>query len=228
MADSLKIITTEDGSHSLYNTTLNETYHSFHGAVQESKYVFLKQGLDYFVQQNSPNKIRVFEMGFGTGLNALLSYQWAVENKIIVEFNTIEAFPVPVEQAETLNYVQLLQDESLGTVFSILHQLPWEAAHELHQYFKFHKWHGKIENRHLGEDQFDVIFFDAFAPNKQGEVWGLPILESIANSMAAQGVFVTYCAQGQLKRNLKSLALEVQTVPGPPGKKEMVRASKLL
>lgn len=227
MADeNIKIITTEDGSHSLYNAALNETYHSFHGAVQESKHVFLKSGLDYLLEKGY-TQINVFEVGLGTGLNALLSAQWSQKNEIYISYESIEAFPISKEQASELNYTSLIQGDNIQKWFEIFHEITWNEELKITNFFSFKKIHDSLKEYPLTLDKYDVIFFDAFAPNKQPEMWELDILTKIYQSMRLGGAFVTYCAQGQLKRNLKSIGLEVETLSGPPGKKEMVRGIRL-
>lgn len=203
----IKVITTSDGSHSLLNTELDETYHSRHGALQESLYVFIKNGLDHFQR----NEVNVFEVGFGTGLNALLAAQ---SNKK-VNYTTIEAYPLPEEVYTQLNY------EPRDLLFQL------HANTELRiSDFTFKKLHTTLQDIELKPGQFDVVFYDAFAPSKQPEMWELPMIKKVCDSLTPGGLFVTYCAKGQLKRDLKSLGMEVETLPGPPGKKEMVRGTK--
>ncbi|QSE97896.1 tRNA (5-methylaminomethyl-2-thiouridine)(34)-methyltransferase MnmD [Fulvivirga lutea] len=225
--DHLKIITTEDGSHSLYNKELNETYHSFHGALQESRHVFIENGLRFWHSENSQvKKVKIFELGFGTGLNALLSLEYGIKNNIEIEFMSIEAYPLDKEQYEILNYSNLVADGSLTDFFNDMHEIPWNSQVPIHEKFLLEKIHDKIELIDLRNQKFDIVFYDAFAPSKQPQLWEIPQIEKVVNSLKKGGVFVTYCAQGQLKRNLKSLGLEVNTLPGPPGKKEMVMAIK--
>jgi tRNA U34 5-methylaminomethyl-2-thiouridine-forming methyltransferase MnmC len=221
----LKIIVTEDGSHSLYNADLNETYHSFHGAVQESKHVFIKEGLDYLKSEQGLKQINVLEVGFGTGLNALLALEWANENEIKVNFTTLEPFPLKAELYQQLNYAQFISGESVQERFLALHDAPWEVMHSQGALFSIFKTEQRLQDFEA-VNKFNVIFFDAFAPSKQSEMWELSILSLVLVGLADNGVLVTYCAQGQLKRDLKSLDMDVQTLSGPPGKKEMVRAIK--
>uniref|UniRef100_UPI0040483D46 tRNA (5-methylaminomethyl-2-thiouridine)(34)-methyltransferase MnmD n=1 Tax=Roseivirga sp. TaxID=1964215 RepID=UPI0040483D46 len=221
----LKIIVTEDGSHSLYNADLNETYHSFHGAVQESKHVFIKEGLNYLKLNQSLAQINVLEVGFGTGLNALLALEWANENEIKVNFTTLEPFPLKAELYEQLNYAQFIPGEDIQGRFIALHRAPWEVMESEGACFSIFKTMQRLQD-FTSESKFNVIFFDAFAPSKQSEMWGLAVLSKAVGNLVGGGVIVTYCAQGQLKRDLKYLEMEVQTLPGPPGKKEMIRAIK--
>lgn len=221
----VKIIVTEDGSHSLYHAKLNETYHSFHGAVQESRYVFLKEGLDFLRTSFALDKIRVLEVGFGTGLNAILTSEWAVANKVRVEYTTLEPFPLKREVYEALNYHEFFEDKTVKERFLALHNVAWEQAFQQNEFFSILKSEAKLQD-FKSDSLFDIIFFDAFAPSKQSEMWDLEVIEKTALLLDSNGVFVTYCAKGQLKRDLKAVGLAVETLPGPPGKKEMVRGVK--
>lgn len=226
MLDKLEVIITSDGSHSLINTELNETYHSIHGAIQESIHVFIKNGLDYFQKGSQLPTIRILEVGFGTGLNALLTLQYSLSQATKILYESLEAFPIEGETIVKLNYPKALDFPDAKNYFSLLHQSPWDQQTEISDVFTLFKRHVRIQDVDFGVEKFDLIFFDAFAPSKQPEMWELSILKRIEQSMKPGGVFVTYCAKGQLKRDLKSLGLMVETLSGPPGKKEMVRAVK--
>jgi tRNA U34 5-methylaminomethyl-2-thiouridine-forming methyltransferase MnmC len=222
----VELITTSDGSHSLHNSELNETYHSVHGAIQESIHVFIKSGLEYFEKNNSPTNLSILEVGFGTGLNALLTLQHSLIGSKKILYESLEAFPISQETASLLNYPKALPFADSEKYFAQLHQSVWDQEVELSSNFSLLKRHAKLQQTELGEDKFDIIYFDAFAPSKQAELWELAILRKVERSMKLGAVFVTYCAKGQLKRDLKSLGLLVETLSGPPGKKEMVRAVK--
>lgn len=224
MEQQPQLIKTGDGSHSLFNPLLNETYHSHHGALQESLYVFIKKGLDAWLEQHSAAKsLSVLEVGFGTGLNAMLALQWARKHGIKLHFTTLEPYPISTAIAKELNYGELLEDKE---DFLRLHETTWEEDVLLYDYFVLHKTEQSLEQVSFPEAQFDVVFFDAFAPSKQPELWEKPLLEKVAGAMHTSGIFCTYCAKGQLKRDLKEVGLKVETLPGAPGKKEMVRATK--
>ena len=222
----IEIITTSDGSHSLLNTELNETYHSVHGAIQESIHVFIKHGLAFFEQRNPQPEIRILEVGFGTGLNALLTLQHSLIGSTKILYESLEAYPIEQETISQLNYPKALNFSGSEKYFAQLHQSIWDKKEELTSNFSLLKRYIKIQDIELGSEEFDVIYFDAFAPSKQPELWELTVLRKVEQSMKSGAVFVTYCAKGQLKRDLKSLGLLVETLPGPPGKKEMVRAVK--
>ena len=221
----VKIIVTEDGSHSLYHEGFNETYHSFHGAVQESRHVFLKEGLDYLNAHFNPKTIRVLEVGFGTGLNAILTSEWALKTQINIEYTTLEPFPLSKEVYQALNYHEFFEDETVKDRFLELHHAAWENEFHHNEFFSIVKTESKLQDFQTNLC-FDIVFFDAFAPSKQSEMWDLKVIEKTASLLDSNGVFVTYCAKGQLKRDLKSAGLMVETLPGPPGKKEMVRGVK--
>ena len=224
MAPETKIIVTGDGSHSLYLPTLNETYHSAYGALTESRHVFIEAGLAHYRQTHSPRAIRVLEVGFGTGLNALLAREFALKQQFPVYFTSLEPFPLQPALYEKLNYAETPESRA---AFLELHRTPWDKPQSLDAHFSLHKVKTRLEDFQTNE-HFEVIFYDAFAPGKQAELWQYEILEKAVAFLAAGAVFVTYCAKGQLKRDLAALGLNVETLPSPPGKKEMVRASLVL
>lgn len=214
------IITTEDGSHSLLNRELNETYHSRHGAMQESRHVFIANGLDYLSGILTGQPIRILEVGFGTGLNTWLTWQWANEHQRSVELFTIESLPLPEHIWKQLNYAGA--DDQI--MFDQLHRAEWNTRVELGPHFTLTKRGAPLQSVRLETGRFDLVYYDAFAPSKQPDMWEPAILEKVVNAMDSSGVFVTYCAKGQLKRDLRAFGLTVETLPGPPGKKEMIRA----
>jgi len=221
--DSIRIITTEDGSHSLFNEKLNETYHSIHGAVQESNHVFIKHGLEFVMEHSTKPVIHILEIGFGTGLNALLTLQHVFETNQSICYTTLEAFPVEEDVWRKLNYA----DTGLAKLwFEKLHQSTWDQWVEITPSFQLQKLNTTLQQFDARQNHFDLVYFDAFAPGKQPELWEVGMLKKTIDPMYVKGVFVTYCAKGELKRNLKSLQLAVKSLPGPPGKREMVRAQK--
>lgn len=221
--EHLQIITTADGSHSLINTSLNETYHSRHGARQESMHVFIRNGLDHYREVHSPRLIRVLEVGFGSGLNALLAIQWAGSSFTNVHYSAIEPYPLPEAIWRKLNYVE---GQDKADNFRRLHELPWGIDHALRPGFIFRKELSTIQHCSKAHESIDVIFYDAFAPDKQPEMWTPEVMVRVTDMLAMKGVLVTYCAKGQVKRTLKTLGMIVESLPGAPGKKEMTRATK--
>jgi tRNA U34 5-methylaminomethyl-2-thiouridine-forming methyltransferase MnmC len=219
----IKLITTQDGSHSLLRTDINETYHSFHGARTESLYVFIEQCLDYFFGESQSSRISIFEVGFGTGLNALLAASYARDKGINIDFTTLEPIPVPLEIYQKLDFGFEAQEHEM---ILKMHQCDWEALQQLNERFALAKHKTTLELFETSE-QYDLLFFDAFAPSKQAEVWELSNIEKCYGLLKTGGVLTTYCAQGQFKRNLAAAGFEVETLKGAMEKKEMVRAHKL-
>ncbi len=225
MAD-IELITTADGSHSLLNTKLGETYHSVHGAIQESVHIFIRNGLEFIRHQHHPVEIKILEIGFGTGLNALLTLQFVSDSNLRIHYTTLEAYPLEEATWRQLNYPSLLNFECIETLFIKLHAASWKQEEVIQNNFTLVKKIIKVQDWSPGKEQFDLVYFDAFAPAKQPEMWDLAVLKKVEVAMKPGAIFVTYSARGQLKRDLKSLGLRVETLPGPPGKKEMVRATK--
>lgn len=218
--DTIKIIVTGDGSHSLFHEALDETYHSRHGALQESLHVFIEHGFRYLGKTQKPKSISILEVGFGTGLNALLTLAEAIESDISVAYTSLETYPLNEEVWAKLNY------PDTNNLFKELHQAEWEKWNQINSHFQLLKLEKSLQDVELDPRQCDLIYFDAFAPNKQPELWELTVLDKVVKTLKSGGMFVTYCAKGQLKRDLKSLGLIVESLPGPPGKREMVRALK--
>ena len=220
-----KIMLTGDGSHTILVPELKETYHSTHGALRESRHVFIAMGLDHWLTTNGSGSVRIFEVGFGTGLNALLSLEYATDQNVKVSYESIELFPLSVDEVSGLNYTEMLEKGEMKELFDQLHTSPWEESVPITPNFELIKRKVALERVEF-ESKFDVCFFDAFAPSKQPEMWEIPHLQRIYNQLERGGVYVTYCAKGQLKRDLREIGFEVETLQGPPGKKEMVRAIK--
>ncbi|NQZ76508.1 MAG: tRNA (5-methylaminomethyl-2-thiouridine)(34)-methyltransferase MnmD [Ekhidna sp.] len=218
----IKIITTEDGSHSLFDEELNETYHSTRGARGESMHVFIKEGLEYWLSQNKSEEVKMLEIGLGTGLNAFLTAQFAEARNQKIHFTSLEPYPIDREIYESLNYHSSEKEqESLMDI----HDSTWEKTVGINNNFELLKSTSPLE-QFSSPTQFDIIYFDAFAPSKQPEVWSLENLERCYEMLASGGVLTTYCAQGQFKRNLASAGFTVETLQGAMGKKEMVRGLK--
>ena len=221
----IKIIKTDDGSHSLYLPELNETYHSFHGAINEAQHVFIDKGLSIKLEDKPDTEIHLLEIGFGTGLNALMTIKHLLEDSVKqkIHYHSIEAYPLAAEIYTQLNYPEQLNAPKLKDYFDEIHECGWDQDIEILPNFILHKYHNKIEDIDFGNQKFDLVYFDAFAPSKQAEMWTLDILGKIKNQLNPKAVFVSYCAKGQFKRDLKALGFTVETLDGPPGKKEMVR-----
>jgi len=215
-----KIITTKDGSHSLFLPELNEHYHSSWGAMAESKHVFIEAGFSAIKKQH----IRIFEMGFGTGLNALLTLNEILDTSQKVHYTTVEKYPLTLEEVDRLNYPELVKNE-LQNEFTAMHQAPWDQRVQLTDNFSLYKMKGDV--RELQPEQpIDLIYFDAFAPNKQPELWSKEVFQKLVSKLNPEGIMVTYAAKGTVRRCWLELGLNVEKLPGPPGKREFLRGRK--
>ena len=213
----MKIKPTNDGSDSLYSETYHEHYHSTHGALSESLHVFINEGL----KKNPAKKISIFEMGFGTGLNCLLTVLETQNQDIF--YHSIETNPLSTTLITELNYTKLLNINP--HIFITLHDLSWNEEHKITPTFTLYKEQISIENIALTRP-YDLIYYDAFSPFSQPELWTENIFRKLYQHLAPGGIFVTYCAKGDVKRTLKKSGFLVETCPGPPGKREMIRARK--
>lgn len=226
---NISIRETEDGSSTLIREDLDETYHSSKGAYTESMHVFIHAGLQYYEEKVNPTeRPRVLEVGFGTGLNALLSWEYSKRNKLGVWYESLEPYPISPALTKELNYPDQLPDpiEARG-FFDEIHTSPWGEELHLSPTFTLLKQTAKLEEFKGQDNLYDIIFFDAFAPQKQGELWEVEPLAKCFELLKPQGVLTTYCAQGQFKRNLKQVGFQVERLAGPPnGKREITRATK--
>ncbi|HON19063.1 MAG TPA: tRNA (5-methylaminomethyl-2-thiouridine)(34)-methyltransferase MnmD [Salinivirgaceae bacterium] len=219
----LELRETSDGSHTLYVPELNETYHSTFGAVQESLHVFIGNGLDFWVK-NNPGKtaVSVFEMGFGTGLNALLTYDYAIKNNLELYYAAIEKFPISSEWVDKLNFTKLHDLSRYDQVFSRMHRCLWNEPFDF-QRFILHKICDDIKTFSF-DRYYDIVFFDAFAPSVVPELWSVDVFRKINEAMNRNGVLTTYSSKGEVKRNLLSAGFSIERLQGPPGKRHMLRA----
>ncbi len=221
--DKPKLKLTDDGSHTLIVESLDETYHSTHGAIQEAVHVYIDAGFNCFEKL----ALNILEVGFGTGLNTLLTYMEAIKKEVNVNYIAIEAYPLEPGIVTELNYLEELDaDESVEQIFSRLHSCAWEQKQEISKSFSLHKINLKLEEFSELND-YDVIYFDAFGPRVQPELWEVEILRRMFDALKIGGVMVTYCAKGSVKRALKEVGFTIENIPGPPGKREMTRAYKL-
>jgi len=214
---------TADGSVTVAIPELQVTYHSKHGAIQESMHVFIEAGLRPLLHQQEP--LRIFEMGFGTGLNALLTMIEAAEQHQKIHYEAIEAFPLEKELVTQLNYCEQMPDWQSS--FEQLHTISWEQPATLTPWFTLHKHHTQLIN-YSTVQQFNLIFYDAFAPNAQPELWTVDAFTQLFSLLDDQGILVTYCSKGDVRRAMKAAGFTVEKIPGPPGKREMIRAKKII
>jgi len=216
---------TEDGSTTLFVPALNETYHSIHGAIQESEHVFIKNGYDLL---SDKSEFSILEIGFGTGLNAFLTLLHAENDHKTVHYTSIEAYPVSENLVKQLNYTEHFKNEQLNAHFAKLHTLEWGKTLPISEHFFLHKIETTLEKYAPPKTAFDLIYFDAFSPATQVEMWQLPYFEKLYESLKPNGLLTTYCAKGQVKRDLKTCGFNIKNVPGPPGKREMTIGWKQL
>lgn len=219
-----KITLTADGSNTLYNESIGEHYHSKHGALQESKHVFIDAGLKHAISSFPDQQINILEVGFGTGLNFLLSAAYGQENQINLNYTSLEAFPLQIEELESTgydNYVpQQIWEGTVNNYGKALQQtveiVPGQQLRIVHTYL----------HRYETEQQFDLIYYDAFSVQHQPEMWSDEIIAHVCKFLKPGGIFVTYAITGKLKRALKSIGFSIEKLPGAPGKREMLRAKK--
>lgn len=219
----IQIEPTADGSYTLYVPQMDEHYHSVKGALTESEHIFIRMGLEHS-QAASP---RVLEIGFGTGLNAFLTLLAADRNGRRVHYTTVERYPVDMETVHALRYAETVCP-GRASDFYALHAAPWNADCVLSPCFVLHKQEADFTELSWAESLFDVIYFDAFAPEKQPEMWSQELFNRLFNSLSPGGIFVTYCAKGAVRRMLQSAGFVMERLPGPPGgKREILRGTKL-
>ncbi|MFM7154474.1 MAG: tRNA (5-methylaminomethyl-2-thiouridine)(34)-methyltransferase MnmD [Bacteroidota bacterium] len=223
-SESISLFSTADGSHSVHSGQFGVTYHSAHGAVTESAHVFIDHGLGFVKSENKP--VAVLETGFGTGLNAFMTLLEAEKPGLSVYYCTLEIYPLDPVTATALNYPDVLGVPAYNEVFCQLHTCEWNRALSVTPTFLFEKREESITS-FVREGTFDVIYFDAFDPQAQPELWTEEVMNRMYRSLRTGGVLVTYCAQGQFRRNLRSAGFSTERLPGPPGKREMTRAIKI-
>ena len=221
---ALKIIQTSDGSHTIYDESLNETYHSIHGSINESNHVYVNAGLKQFIYESRKKHVNILEVGFGTGLNFLLLYDFLKKRNIKVDYHTIEPNPLNDSVLEKLNFSKIIG--SVYEIFKIIHKSKTDELVEIDKKITFLKSVDTIENIKLKERKYNIIFFDAFAPSKQPDIWSYNNLNKIHSSMGEDSIIVTYCSSGKFKKTLHDLGFKVEVLDGPKGKKEMVRVRK--
>ena len=213
-----KIIMTNDGSHSIYSSNFKESYHSLNGSISESLHVFIKNGLKTVNKEN----INILEIGFGTGLNALLTIIYNKKKRI--NFHTVEKYPIKEENYKKLNYCEKLKIKE--NILIDLHEKSWNKPYEINKYFTFHKHLKSVQQLSINL-RFDIIYYDAFSPRKDNEMWSYKILSKMFNLLQDKGFLITYCAQGEVKRTLKKIGFKVEILKGPLVKREMIRAIRI-
>jgi len=221
---NIRIIITEDGSHTIFDDILKENYHSVYGAVEESKYIFIQKGL--MTYKPISNNLNILEVGFGTGLNALLTF---IANENLckkINYIAIEPFILPEKIFCKLNYIDILKRNELNDTFLKMHYSPMNIPYYIDESFILYRLAEKLQDIELSNDSFDVVYFDAFSPKIQPELWTVDVFNKIYNSMKIGGQLITYSSSGEVKRNLKAAGFELYLLQGPKGKRHITMAKK--
>jgi tRNA U34 5-methylaminomethyl-2-thiouridine-forming methyltransferase MnmC len=216
-----EILQTLDGSTTIHLPDWNESYHSKHGAIQEAYHVFIKNGLSLF--EGKP--ISILEIGFGTALNAFITFLEAQKLRLTIQYVGVEAYPISPEEVLSMNYVAELSAEEKRSIFEAMHMCNWEERNAISNDFTLTKRKQFFEEI-SDESKFDLIYFDAFGYRVQPELWSTEIFEKMYKALKEEGVLVTYAARGVVKRSMLEVGFTVEKLPGPPGKREMFRATK--
>lgn len=226
-----KIITTKDGSKTIQIEDWDEQYHSVHGAIQEANHVFLKHGLLFFNEKHGlvsnakqNQEVSILEIGFGTGLNAYLTLMESTKFNTYINYTGVEAFPVSEDEIAQLNYTTLLPEE-FAKYFKVMHSVPWETFNSITNHFTLKKEQKEFKDI-AAISQFNIIYFDAFGARVQPELWTEEIFQKMYSALKNKGILVTYSAKGSVRRAMEAVGFTVERLPGPPGKREMLRATK--
>lgn len=218
-----KIIQTADGSSSLLVEDWGETYHSRHGAIQEAQHVFIQNGLSLFQEQS----VAVLEIGFGTGLNAFITFLEAEKRQLKIDYVGVEAYPILKEEAEQLNYVTQLDANQYDAQFELMHASEWGINTAISEYFtltKRQQYFNEIDDK----NRFELIYFDAFGFQYQPELWSVEIFRKMFEALKPNGILVTYACRGPIKRAMQEAGFSTRKLAGPPGKREMLKAEKII
>ncbi len=221
----IEIRTTSDGSHTLYVPELNEHFHSVFGAVTESLHIFIHTGLRCLPEHTQP--ARILEVGFGTGLNALLTCLYAEENHSGISYSTVEKYPLPEKMALQLNYAGFLNSRQAENRYRKIIKAPWDEWVTVSRHFNLMKIDSDLFDCKSEPGVYDLVYFDAFGPDVQPELWSSGVFMMLHEWMKPGGILVTYSTKGAVKRNLKAAGFAIEKLPGPPGKREILRASKV-
>jgi len=219
-----EIFITSDGSTSIHLPDWNEQYHSKHGAIQEAYHVFIKAGFEKFLENNQ-KEISILEIGFGTGLNAFITFLEAVKKKVKIDYVGVEAYPVAANEIEKLNYVSELKAENNQADFDEMHTTSWDEKQAISDDFlltKRKQFFADINDKNA----FNLIYFDAFGATNQPELWTEEIFQKMYTALKVGGVLTTYAAKGSVRRAMQTVGFTVERLAGPPGKREMLRAVK--
>ena len=220
-----KIVKTGDGSVTIHLPDWNEQYHSKHGAIQEARHVFLKMGLEKLLEVQH-QQIAILEIGFGTGLNALLTALEAENRNLKIDYTGVEAYPVEAEEIQQLNYPEQTSEPGAADIFKRMHNSAWETAEMISPFFDLTKQQKRFTEI-TDSELYDLIYFDAFGARVQPELWTEELFGIMYKALKKNGILVTYAAKGSVRRAMIACGFLVEKLPGPPGKREMLRAVKL-
>lgn len=216
-----ELIITKDGSTTFYIPELNENYHSTNGAILEAQHVFLKYGIHLFLEKFDKKNLNILEIGFGTGLNAWLTWLEAEKLNIKVNYVGVEAFPIAADELTMLNYAKILNDEGNSSKFEKLHEIQWNEEQQLDKQFSLLKLEQFFETIDF-KNQFDIIYFDAFGFEVQPDLWSVSMFQKMFDSLKVKGLLTTYACRTVIKKNLQEVGFITQKLPGAPGKREML------
>lgn len=219
-----KLVQTKDNSFTLFVPELDEHYHSIHGALAEAEHIFIDAGLKPIEDRNT---ISILEIGFGSGLNACLTALYADAQGLNIFYQGLEKYPVLEEEWRALNYPSIINQSGAEQIMIDLHAAPWSEKTRLNSQFQLLKSQVDFREFRAEENTFDLIYFDAFAPSAQANLWSLAVFAEMYKSLKVGGRLVTYCVKGSVRRTMQEAGFTVEKIPGPPGKREMARALKL-
>ncbi len=218
-----QVVKTEENSTTLFVPELNQHYHSMRGAIQESQHVFIEAGLEPLL--GSKKIISILEMGFGTGLNALMTLHVAEKAQQEILYTSIEKFPITMAESESLNFDEWLDAKNSKEILRNIHACEWNKPQKISPFFDLNKCETDLRKFET-QQKFDIVYYDAFAPSAQPELWTEEIFSKLHSMMNDGGVLVTYCVKGDVRRAMKAAGFAVEKIPGPAGKREMARAFK--
>jgi tRNA U34 5-methylaminomethyl-2-thiouridine-forming methyltransferase MnmC len=219
-----ELLETSDGSHTLKLKGFDEQYHSVNGALQESRHVFLQSG--FFAFDPVPDPMQILEVGMGTGLNALITAREAITSNIRVLYDTVEPYPLQKSVTDKLNFSRFFDEPWIEAAFEGIHQAGSKEFVIVQDYFNIRCFTKKLGEISLEDNRYHLVYFDAFGPDTQPEMWTEEVFSQIYRSMKPGGILVTYCVKGDVRRAMKAAGFDVKKIPGPPGKREMSRATK--
>jgi tRNA U34 5-methylaminomethyl-2-thiouridine-forming methyltransferase MnmC len=220
----IEIVKTLDGSNSLYLEEVGEHYHSTFGAIQESNHIFIQEGFNQIMSE----EISIFEIGFGTGLNCYLTLLANLKKNHLVHYYSVEKYPLPESVWTKLNYADQFKDYD-PSFFPLIHNAPWNFPTAIRKEFILQKMDlDLMETNYSLFPSIDLVYFDAFSPEKQPDLWDLSVFQSLFGIMKESSILVTYCAKGSIRRILQSVGFSVERIAGPPGKREILRARKIV